>query len=221
MCGSDPTATCGPDFDFGSGPNLFRLASGRWLVGIGQKSGVYWALDPITGAVIWETQVGPGSGLGGIEFGSATDGKRVYVAIGNFYGIPYEITSASGQKSTTNGGSWAALDPATGRILWRVADPQQGADLGYVSSANGVVYAGSTAATGNNMYALDGATGSILWGYASGGPVVSGAAIAHGAVYWGSGYGVATSCPGGTGPIRLCKGANDKLYAFNLGGPSD
>jgi polyvinyl alcohol dehydrogenase (cytochrome) len=222
VCGSDPTATCGPDFDFGSGPNLFRLASGRWLVGIGQKSGVYWALDPITGAVIWETQVGPGSGLGGIEFGSATDGKRVYVAIGNFYGIPYEITSAGGQKSTTNGGSWAALDPATGRILWQVADPQQAADLGYVSSANGVVYAGSTAATGNNMYALDGTTGSILWGYASGGPVVSGAAIAHGAVYWGSGYGVATrSCPGGTGPIRLCQSANDKLYAFNLGGPSD
>jgi polyvinyl alcohol dehydrogenase (cytochrome) len=216
VCGSRPADTCGPDFDFGSGPNLFRLPTGRWLVGVGQKSGVYWALDPATGAVVWETQVGPGSALGGIQWGSAVDGKRVYVAISNFAGESYEITSASGQTSTTSGGSWAALDPATGRILWQVADPQQAADLGYVSSANGVMYAGSTAAGGNTMYALDAATGSILWGFASGSPVLAGAAIADGTVYWGSGWAIATSCPGGEGPLKVCRASGDKLYAFKL-----
>ena len=54
----------GPDFDFGAGPNLFTTtnpATGRpeQLVGAGQKSGVYWAVDPATGKVVWQTKVGP------------------------------------------------------------------------------------------------------------------------------------------------------------------
>jgi polyvinyl alcohol dehydrogenase (cytochrome) len=207
-------APCGPDFDFGSGPNLFRLRSGRWLVGVGQKSGLYWALEPETGAVVWHTQVGPGGAFGGIEWGSATDGKRIYVAVANFSGETYEITSADGRTSTTSGGSWAALDPETGRILWQTADPQQAADFGYVSSANGVMYGGSSAASGATMFALDGATGRVLWSFASGSPVISGAAIVEGHVYWGSGYAIATACPGGKGPLKVCKGSGGGLYAF-------
>ena len=179
------SANCGPDSDFGSGPNLFRLPSGRQLLGIGQKNGVYWALDPRTGAVVWKTVAGPAGGNGGIEWGSATDGGRIYVAEGNWDGVPYQITSGSGRRSTTGGGFWAALDAATGRILWQVADPQQAADLGFVSTANGLVYAGSTAATGDDMYVLDAATGGVLWSFASGGAVASGAAIVDGTVYWG------------------------------------
>jgi polyvinyl alcohol dehydrogenase (cytochrome) len=216
ICGANPSDNCGPDFDFGSGPNLIRLESGRELVGIGQKSGVYWALDANTGAVVWHTMVGPGSALGGVEFGSATDGRRIYVAISNFFAVPYSITSASGVTSTTSGGSWAALDAATGKIRWQVADPQGAADLGFVSSANGVVYAGSTADTGNDMYALDARTGSILWSFASGGPVVSGAAVVDGTVYWGSGYSLATACPNGVSAIKACAGTGNKLYAFHL-----
>lgn len=44
------------------------------LLGIGQKSGIYWTLNPATGAV-WQTQVGAGGPEGGIEWGSATDGS--------------------------------------------------------------------------------------------------------------------------------------------------
>src|SRR6185437_10431492 len=99
-----------------------------------QKSGIYYAFDPATGAELWRTLVGPGSSLGGIEWGSATDGKRIYVALVNYYGIPY----AYGY-----GGSIAALDPATGAILWQVADPGQSINLGPVSVSNGVVYASS------------------------------------------------------------------------------
>jgi polyvinyl alcohol dehydrogenase (cytochrome) len=53
---------------------------------IGQKSGLGWALDPDRrGAVIWSYRAGKGSALGGMEFGSASDGDRVYfpVADGN------------------------------------------------------------------------------------------------------------------------------------------
>lgn len=219
LCGSHPAAACGPDFDFGSDPNLIELGGGRQLIGIGQKSGVYWALDPNTGAVVWHTQVGPGSALGGIEYSSATDSRRIYVAISNLFGQPYQITSATGQTTTTSGGSWAALDPATGRIQWQVADPQQAADLGYVSTANGVVYAGSTALNGNEMYALDAATGAIRWGFDAGGPVVAGASIADGMVFWGSGFPLATACPGGALATRVCSTPTTRtyhLYAFRL-----
>jgi polyvinyl alcohol dehydrogenase (cytochrome) len=44
----------GPDYDLGgSGPNLLP-----GLVGFGQKSGVYWALNPSNGDIRWRTQVG-------------------------------------------------------------------------------------------------------------------------------------------------------------------
>lgn len=220
ICGVRPSMTCGPDFDFGSGPNLIRLPSGRSLVGIGQKSGEYFALDPRTGAVVWQRLVGPGSNFGGIMWGSATDGKHIYAAISDYNGAPYQITSASGVRSTVIGGSWAELDAATGKILWQTADPQHAADMGYVSIGNGLVYAGSTADTGDDMYVLDAATGRVLWSFNSGGPVSAGAAIVGGMVFWGSGEVWASQCPGGAGPLRDCAGSNDKIYAFRLGSPA-
>lgn len=220
-CGVPSTLDCGPDFDFGSGPNLYTTTGGRRLLGIGQKSGAYWALDPLSGAVVWETVVGPGSPLGGMEWGSATDGQRIYAAIGNLLGKSYTITSAGGRQTTIAGGSWAALDAATGALLWQVADPQGAMDLGFMSTANGVVYAPSTAVTGNDMYALDAATGTILWTFSAGGSVVSGAAVVGGTVYWGSGFVVGSACPGVAVTTQRCApttGENDKVYAFRVPG---
>ena len=74
----------GPDWDFGCGPNLIQVAMDGGVhdvVGAGQKSGVYWAVDADTHAVLWKTQVGPGGHLGGIQWGTATDGARVYVGV--------------------------------------------------------------------------------------------------------------------------------------------
>src|SRR5580700_6713267 len=77
----------GPDFDFGAGPNLFTTANpvtGRpeQLLGAGQKSGVYWTVDPATGKVAWQTTIGPADVVtnAGIEYGTATDGGRIYAA---------------------------------------------------------------------------------------------------------------------------------------------
>ena len=88
----------GPDFDFGAGPNLFTSVNPvthrpEQLLGAGQKSGVYWAVDPATGKVVWQTQVGPAGngGLGGIEYGTATDGRRIYAAEGDTAKIPYTL----------------------------------------------------------------------------------------------------------------------------------
>ena len=210
----------GPDFDFGAGPNLFTTTNpvtGRpeQLLGIGQKSGVYWAVDPATGKVVWQTTIGPADVVfnAGIVYGTATDGRRIYAAEADTSGLPYTLRGSgpyAGQ--TVTGGSWTALDPATGKILWQAPDPQGAVDAGFVSTANGIVFAGSQAATGTNMYALDAATGKILWRFASGGSVAGGAAIVDGNVYWGSGY-CGTFCLGSSTPPLN----NNKLYAFGLG----
>ncbi|HZC54020.1 MAG TPA: PQQ-binding-like beta-propeller repeat protein [Mycobacterium sp.] len=196
----------GPDFDFGSGVNLITVQTKKGpvqILGAGQKSGVYSALDPSTGKVLWATQVGPGSSLGGIEWGSASDGNRIYVAIGNLYGIPYTV---GGQTDVA--GSWAALDPITGRIIWQVADPNAAIDLGPVAVSNGVVYAGSMArgTTQQTMFALRASSGQTLWTYPAGGSVIAGATIVDGTVYWGSGY-------SNLGPDLGT--ANNKFYAFS------
>jgi polyvinyl alcohol dehydrogenase (cytochrome) len=184
-----------PDFDFGgSGPNLVGD-----IVGFGQKSGIYWALNPDSGDLVWATPVGPGSDLGGVEWGTATDDERIYVAISDADGIEYTLVP-SGQKITW--GSWSALDVATGKILWQTADPTAGTlDIGSVSVANGVMYAPSLS---GQMYALNALNGKVLWNFASGGSVIDGPSIVDGVVYWGSGYNI------GTG--------NNKVYAFTLGG---
>ena len=205
------TANCpsapGPDYDFGSAPNEITYQTQRGpktIIGAGQKSGIYYALDPDTGAELWQTQVGPGSSLGGIEWGSATDGTRIYVAISNLYGIPYKAGSA---------GSWAALDPATGAIVWQKADPNGGIDLGPMAVTNGVVYAdsmgGPSSTTAKTMLALDASTGATLWSFVAGSSVNAGAVIVDGTVYWGSGY-AHLGIPGYTG--------NTKFYAFSING---
>jgi polyvinyl alcohol dehydrogenase (cytochrome) len=200
----------GPDYDFGQGPMLFKArigGSNRDLLGLGQKSGVFWALNPDDGNVVWATVGGPGGTLGGMEWGSATDGQRLYYAIANNSGTPYTLVDGT----TTTAGLWGALDPATGAILWQTADPNSAIDTGAVSVANGVVYAGSmgglgaAATTAPTFFALDAATGHILWNFVSGGSVNAGAAIVDGRVYWGSGY---ARVGGGAG--------NNKFYAFGL-----
>jgi polyvinyl alcohol dehydrogenase (cytochrome) len=124
------------------------------------------------------------------------------VAIGNAYGLPYAAGSA---------GSWAALNPATGAILWQKADPNGSLDLGPMAVANGVVYAASMAgsATAPTMFALDASNGNTLWNFAAGSSVMAGATVVNGIVYWGSGY-THLGIPGFTG--------NNKFYAFSNNG---
>jgi polyvinyl alcohol dehydrogenase (cytochrome) len=204
----------GPDFDFGCGANLFQAQVGgvtKDLVGAGQKSGIYWALDPDTGATVWKTQVGPGGHLGGIHWGTAYDGTQLYLGVNDTDGSSYALAgtgSQSGQSVTT--GSWAALDPTSGDVLWQVVNPALTTPLGGasvngpVTVVGGVTFAGSMDAQGT-MYALDAKTGAVLWSFQAGGTVYGGPAVAGGVVYWGAGY-----------PLgRLGFGTSaKKLYAF-------
>lgn len=68
------------DFDFG-GPAILVESEGRELLVAGQKSGDLWALDPATGAVVWNQRVGEGTALGGNHWGIATDFERAFMTI--------------------------------------------------------------------------------------------------------------------------------------------
>jgi len=199
----------GDDWDFGSGPNLISIpASGggtETVVGAGQKSGIYWELNAATGQELWSQQVGPGTSLGGVVWGTAYDGTRIYVHESDSSGQAY--TFANGEAVA--GGSWGALNPATGAWEWQTATPLGQAAMGPTTVANGVMYAGSMAPSGNNMFAMNAATGKILWQYPSGGSVNSGPAIVGGTLYWGSGYSELAA---------LGFSGNDELYAFSVRG---
>ena len=208
--GSNCPQPAGPDYDFGQAPALFTVkgmgvGKPREMVGAGQKSGQYWALDPDSGAVVWVTQAGPGGTAGGLQWGSAVDEQRIYTANSNSNGKP---TMVRGNTVTT--GVWSALDKTTGAILWQQTTPSGrtggslGTTSGPVTTANGVVFGCSLDALGY-MYAMDAASGAILWEFASGGSCLSGAAISRGEVFWGSGY---TNLGAGT--------SNNKLYAFEI-----
>jgi polyvinyl alcohol dehydrogenase (cytochrome) len=209
----------GEDFDFGNGALQWRK-NGRDFVGAGQKSGIFWALDAETGKLAWNRRLGPGGPNGGMEYGSAVDGTRVYAAEGNTKQVAHDpgaYTLPSGQ--TIKYGSYAALDTSTGKILWQVADPagikHPGNDQpctptgprencvgaftkGAVSVFNGVLYGCSLAPTGA-LYGLDAATGKFLWTFEAGMSCDTKPVVSDHALYWVVGK---------------------TVYAFGLTGPS-
>ncbi len=84
-CDQDPV---GPDMGFGHMPTLvknLRMPDGsrRDLVVAGNKDGRLFAVDADTGKKVWETNVDPGGIYGGLQFGRATDGKRIYFGTTN------------------------------------------------------------------------------------------------------------------------------------------
>jgi polyvinyl alcohol dehydrogenase (cytochrome) len=214
------------DFDFGQAPMLVKKELSGLpydMLGVGQKSGVFFTFDPDDGSDIWATRIGPGGELGGIEFGSATDGQRFYVQNTNYSHTPMLLTVGAHAGETAVGGIWAALDAATGEVVWQTPDPSSvlpltgsithptwgsnlgpgffGVDMGPMTVTNGVVFAGSMDQEGH-MYAFDAATGAILWSFASGGSVMSAPVVDGNTLYWGSGYSQGSN--------------NSALYAFEL-----
>jgi polyvinyl alcohol dehydrogenase (cytochrome) len=94
------------DHDFGGGPVIWR-GRGRELILGGQKSGDVWAVDAATGKQVWHHKFGEGTPLGGVHWGIATDGVRVFAPIAD-PGVP-EPANAAGLY---------AIDIASGKVAW-------------------------------------------------------------------------------------------------------
>jgi polyvinyl alcohol dehydrogenase (cytochrome) len=163
----------GPDADVGAHPNLFTV-DGRDLVGVGDKAGVYTALDRDSGEEVWRNEMTTGSRLGGVIGGGAYEDGVVFTA--SNVGDPVS-------QVPTNLVKVFAIDAATGDTLWE-ADLESSA-FGAASVASGVVYQGTTDGV---MHALDAETGDELWTAEPGGDIGGGPSIVDGVVYWGHGY---------------------------------
>jgi polyvinyl alcohol dehydrogenase (cytochrome) len=112
-CPEDP----GPDHDFAQSPILASLRDGQRVLVIGQKSGVVHALDPDQeGKILWQTRIGHGGRLGGIMWGSAADGDRVYVANSD---VSF-LADGTRQLDPSGGGGLFGLDLANGKVSMQV-----------------------------------------------------------------------------------------------------
>jgi polyvinyl alcohol dehydrogenase (cytochrome) len=145
----------GPDFDFGSAPILKHLKGGKDMLFAGQKSGQVYGLDPDDGKIIWQTRIGKGSALGGVEWGMAADNDNLYVGIAD-RGEP----------------TLSALRLTDGALIWRHRAPEPAkcsfegrCGNGYSgppSIANGVVYGVNQ---DGHVRAFEAKTGAPVWDY--------------------------------------------------------
>ena len=151
----------GDDYDFGSPPILCSRDGRRDLLVIGQKSGVVHALDPDRqGEIVWQTRIGHGGPLGGIEWGGTADREFAYFPLSDWHDSEPEA-----------GGGVFALRIATGEQSWK-APPAKPACLKLpgCSAAQftpptaipGVVFVGSQ---DGHLRAHDARDGSVLWDF--------------------------------------------------------
>lgn len=172
----------GPDTDFGQGPMFLTVnvdGKSQDRIVAPQKNGMLYVLNAEDGSVIWQRYVGPaGVGVfGGMEFGSASDGKRIYVANANAKHVEYEITAGADAGRRTNGGFWAAYDVLNGDLLWQTPVPVADQPLSGACTVEGVRRYGFEVCL-HVVFGTDRGPGFFAWPV---GPV----SVANGVVYAG------------------------------------
>jgi polyvinyl alcohol dehydrogenase (cytochrome) len=199
----------GPDVDIGASPILVKMANGKRVLLVSQKSGVMHALDADNkGEILWQTRIGKGSALGGIQWGSASDGKNVYAALSDIAFITEGF--GTGQRPVVNpkaGGGLFAMKVESGEKVWSAAPPDCGdrpncspAQSAAVTVIPGVVFSGSV---DGHLRGYSTRDGKVVWDFdtthdfttvngiaAKGGSMDGpGPTIAGGMMYVSSGYG--------------------------------
>jgi len=205
----------GPDFDFGSPSVLIQRANGTRLLVLAQKSGAVFAVDPDhQGRLVWQSQAGKGGVLGGIEWGVASDGNRVYAALSDLAFLPPKSPGQEAELDPTLGGGMFAFQADNGERLWMTPPPGCGtrrpcspAQSSAVSAIPGAVFSGSI---DGHIRAYATTNGKIIWDYDTqqeyqaingikgqggslnaGGPIIAG-----GRVFVNSGYSQFGEVPG-------------------------
>jgi polyvinyl alcohol dehydrogenase (cytochrome) len=166
-CGDPPREGCAPptnpEFDLGASPILVPLSHGKRVLLLGQKSGLVYAVDPdAKGKLLWHARAGTGGLLGGVQWGPATDGKILYVAVSD---LAFQGRGAD----PTKGGGISAYQVADGKLLWHTPAPGCGdrrpcspAQSQAISAIPGAVFSGSI---DGHLRAYAGADGKIIWDF--------------------------------------------------------
>jgi polyvinyl alcohol dehydrogenase (cytochrome) len=163
----------GPDFDFASSAILVSLSNGKRALLLGQKSAVVYAVDPDQrGKILWQARIGKGGTVGGIEWGSATDGRNIYVALSD---VAFEVDRKPGSNDRSynldpnKGGGLFAFRVDNGERMWQTPPPGCGdrrpcspAQSAAVTAIPGVVWSG---AADGHLRGYSTSDGKIVWDY--------------------------------------------------------
>jgi polyvinyl alcohol dehydrogenase (cytochrome) len=203
-CGDPPREGCSPptnpEFDLGASPILVDLGHKKRALILGQKSGLIYAVDPdAQGKLLWHARAGAGGLLGGVQWGPATDGTNVYVAVS-------DLAFQGRGPDPSKGGGISAYRLSDGKLLWKTPPPGCGdrrpcspAQSQAVTAIPGAVFSGSI---DGHLRAYADADGKIIWDFdtardfdtvnkvpAHGGSLdVGGPIVAGGMVFVVSGY---------------------------------
>ena len=163
---ADGSATVADDIAFSASPNLLSVEIDgveRRIVAIGQKSGLFHALDLATGEALWATEITPPGPLGGME-GTSAAGNGVIVVPGTMWPDFSDPNIA---------GVVRGLDAATGEVIWShdTAAPNPAP----AAIANDVAF---VAGFGGVLQAFNIADGAVLFEYDLGASVSGGIAVA-------------------------------------------
>ncbi len=208
----------GPDFDFASSAIMVSLPNARRALLLGQKSAVIYAVDPDRrGQILWQARIGKGGTVGGIEWGSATDGRNIYVALSD---IGFEVDRKPGSNDRAynldpnKGGGLFAFRVDNGERMWQTPPPGCGdrrpcspAQSAAVTAMPGVVWSG---AADGHLRGYSSSDGKIIWDYDTaheyqtvngtagrGGAIdVAGPVVAGGMLFTISGYPARGGLPG-------------------------
>jgi polyvinyl alcohol dehydrogenase (cytochrome) len=164
----------GPDYDYGSSVLLEKLDNGRDLLLAGQKSGVVYALDPDKkGELVWQVRVAKGGINGGVQWGMASDGQRVYAATSDIARMPGTNADPLDPRprplDPAQGGGLTALRLGTGEKVWYTPPAGCGtrpscspAQAAAVTAIPGVVFSGSL---DGHLRAYTAEDGKVLWDF--------------------------------------------------------
>ena len=214
-CGQK-TANCpddsGPDYDYGASAMLVHTIAGRDVLVAGQKSGVVFGLDPdAKGKILWQQRVGKGGTNGGVEWGTASDGRYVYAATSDLVQIVGDTHKVApvgdANLDPEKGGGLTSLSVIDGEKVWfapaapckPVRPGCSPAQPGAVTGIQGAVFSGSM---DGHVRAFSTGDGKVLWDFdtaksfmaVNGVPAKGGAlngagpVVAGGMVFVNSGY---------------------------------
>ncbi|MBZ5660917.1 MAG: PQQ-binding-like beta-propeller repeat protein [Acidobacteriia bacterium] len=202
-------STNGPDYDFGSSALLVHAPNGKEILVAGQKSGVVHAFDPdAKGKLLWETRVGTGGINGGVQWGMASDGQKVYAAVSDVSAVMNTAGPVGGATfDPAKGGGLTALHLEDGATAWFAPShpcdpPKPGCSPGQSAALTlipGVVFSPSL---DGHLRAFSTEDGEMVWDFdtattfstvngvpANGGSIDgAGPVIAGGMVFVNSGY---------------------------------
>ena len=205
----------GPDYDQGSSPLLITLADKKKVIVAGHKDGSVASYESEMGTTRnWQTKVGRGSIQGGVHFGMAAEGTRIYAPINDMNDT--RNGDVLDPRSARPG--LHAINAENGEVLWShvqadICDADRPeCDPGIsapVTAIPGAVVAGHL---DGHLRFYDGLSGEVLWDYdtnrsfetvngiaASGGGMSgAGPTVAQGHLISNSGYGLYFHEPGNT-----------------------